>query len=241
MEYQDFHRGTSLETKTFLQAKVHRGHKITELNRAMAPYIYGERHGRHIINVEYSAAMIHRASQLIGEVFKQKGHILCVSTRPRINFLNKSLMPQSPQVHMVTRRWIPGTLTNWDTVYHFMHYFEHKMYLEEKNVANFGIKKSQKKRFRRHFTRLRNLTEKPDLLLIFHSREHPVALREAKICQVPRIAIVDSDGDPTKVDFPIPGNDDGLYAQYLYRRLLWQHVPKNNSLIPISPIFFKDF
>lgn len=213
-----------LQTKTLLQAKVHRGHRIRERNPHMIPYIYGERYGHYLINVEYSAQMLYEASQVIKEVYQQKGRILSVRTRPRINFLTKSLMPKVDRLHIITRRWIPGTLTNWDSMREFLEDFEEKLRLERRYLGNFGIKKSQKKRFQRHFKVLQNIKEKPDLLILFHCNEHPVALNEAVICQVPTIGIVDTDRDPRKIDFPIPGNDDSLYAHYLYNRVLWQDI-----------------
>jgi len=199
--------------KELLDAGVHFGHLKRKWNPAMAPYIFMERNGIHIIDLEKTVAKIDEASNAIKQIAKSGKKILFVATKKQAKDI---VAEKVNQVNMpyVTERWPGGMLTNFPTIRKAVK----KMSSIDK-MATDGTFDNLSKRERLQITRQRakleknlgsisDLTRLPAALFVVDITKEYIAVREAKRLGIPVFAMVDTNSDPTTVDFPIPANDD---------------------------------
>jgi small subunit ribosomal protein S2 len=196
-----------------LDAGVHFGHLKRKWNPAMAPYIFMERNGIHIIDLEKTAAKIEEAASAVKQIAKSGKKILFVATKKQAKDI---VAEKVKQVNMpyVTERWPGGMLTNFPTIRKAVK----KMSSIDKMAVD-GTFTNLSKRERLQVTRQRakleknlgsitDLTRLPSALFIVDVSKEHIAVREAKRLGIPVFAIVDTNSDPTNIDFPIPANDD---------------------------------
>jgi small subunit ribosomal protein S2 len=199
--------------KELLDAGVHFGHLKRKWNPAMAPYIFMERNGIHIIDLEKTAAKIDEAASAMKHIAKSGKKILFVATKKQAKEI---VAEKVKQVNMpyVTERWPGGMLTNFPTIRKAVK----KMSSIDKMAVD-GTFSNLSKRERLQVTRQRaklektlgsiiDLTRLPSALFIVDVSKEHIAVREAKRLGIPVFAIVDTNSDPTNIDFPIPANDD---------------------------------
>ena len=199
--------------KELLDAGVHFGHLKRKWNPSMAPYIFMERNGIHIIDLQKTKAKIEEASAALKQIAKSGRKVLFVATKKQA----KELVAESvKQINMpyVTERWPGGMLTNFPTIRKAVK----KMATIDK-MATDGTFSNMSKRERLQITRQRtkleknlgsiaDLTRLPAALFIVDITKEYIAVHEAKRLNIPVFAIVDTNSDPNVVDFPIPANDD---------------------------------
>ena len=215
--------------KELLDAGVHFGHLKRKWNPAMAPYIFMERNGIHIIDLEKTASKIEEASSAMKHIARSGKKVLFVATKKQAKEI---VSEKVKRVNMpyVTERWPGGMLTNFPTIRKAVK----KMGSIDK-MATDGTFTNLSKREKLQVTRQRakleknlgsivDLTRLPSALFIVDVCKEHIAVREAKRLGIPVFAMVDTNSDPTEIDFPIPANDDASKSISLITEILCQSI-----------------
>ena len=198
-----------------LEAGIHFGQKKSAWNPKMKSYIWGERNRIHIIDIRATIRGLLIAKKYITKIVSQGRDVCFVGTKRQAR---NSIEAHCQQTGMpwVTERWLGGTLTNFRTIRERLKRLEELEALVESGEIDTYSKKmtSQLMREKRKITRnlqgIRNMKKHPGAVVIIDSGRELNALREARNLGIPTIALIDTDGDPDKVDIPIPGNDDSM-------------------------------
>lgn len=203
--------------KEMLEAGVHFGHKKSRRHPKMKPYIYGLRNDIHIIDLEKTMEEFGKALEFIKSIAKDKGKILLIGTRPQSQALVEETAKNCKMPYVVSR-WIGGLLTNFDIIRKRV---EHLIDLEKKRSSG-EFKKYTKKeqlnfdkeieKLKKKFEGIKELEKLPEAILVLSIKQQIAAIREAKRKNIPIIALVDTDSDPSLVDYPIPSNDEAVSA-----------------------------
>lgn len=212
---------TAITMRDMLAAGVHFGHKTRYWNPKMAPYIYGDRHKIHIINLEKTLPMYLEATNFLSKIAARKGRILFVGTK---RAAQDAVAEEATRCGMpyVNHRWLGGMLTNYKTVRQSIKRLKDLEKMEESGHFEKLLKKEalQKKRemekLKRSFDGIKNMGGLPDVIFTIDSGHEKIAIQEAKRLGIPVVSIVDTNGVPDEVDYMIPGNDDAIRAIRLY-------------------------
>jgi small subunit ribosomal protein S2 len=203
--------------KALLESGVHFGHRTNKWNPGMKPYIFTERNGIHIIDLQQTVKAINNAFNVIRDSVSSGGVVLFVGTKRQAQ---ETVRDEAMRCGMpyVTERWLGGMLTNWSTMYQRIQELERM----EKLFSTGEIEKLTKKEallIQREISRLnlrlsgvRNMARLPDLVFVIDVDREYAAVHEANLLNIPVIALVDTNCDPTNVDFVIPSNDDAIRA-----------------------------
>jgi len=196
-----------------LEAGVHFGHLKRKWNPAMAPYIFMERNGIHIIDLQKTEAKLNEACNAIKQIAKSGRKILFVATKKQAKDIVAEKV-QATQMPFVTERWMGGMLTNFPTIRRAVK----KMATIDKMTTDGtfdNLAKREKLQITRQKTKLdkmlgsiADMTRLPAAMFVVDVSKEHIAVREAKRLNIPLFAIVDTNSDPSPVDFPIPANDD---------------------------------
>lgn len=204
-----------LSLETMLKAGVHFGHKKSRWNPKMNDYIFGTRNGIHIIDLEKTVVLFEKALEFIDEVVAKNGIILIVGTIKQAKDLVKSVADRS-EMPYANERWLGGTFTNFGIIKKRVKYLVETNEALEKgklmNMTKLERHKIKKKldKIERKMGGLIRMTRLPDTVIILDINKDELALNEAKSAGIKVVGLVDSNSDPTKVDYPIPANDDAL-------------------------------
>jgi small subunit ribosomal protein S2 len=211
--------------KELLEAGVHFGHKTNRWHPKMKPYIFTERKGVHIIDLQQTIRAIDSTYELVRDKVAQGGVILFVGTKRQAQE-TIAAEAQRCQMPYVNYRWLGGTLTNWRTIRERIRYY---IQLDEM-IRNGGLETMPKKeaiRLRRKYEKmrlkfegLRPLKRLPDMLFVVDTMREATAIREANALNIPVIAMVDTNCDPDPIDYIIPANDDAIRSIKLITRLM---------------------
>ena len=192
-----------------LDAGVHFGHRVRRWNPAMAPYIYGQKYGIHIIDIVKSLQCLRAAYTYIQHT-KEK-NILFVGTKRAASALIEIAAHEcGEKAYFVNHRWLGGFLTNWSTMRGCIYR------LNTLTPENASSKKErleltkQKARLEKFFRGVKDMRSKPDLLVIIGQQEEVNAVKEAQVLKIPNITLVDTDCNPRLATYCIPGNDDSV-------------------------------
>ncbi len=211
-----------------LEAGVHFGHKPARWNPKMAPYLFGVRNKVHIIDLQQTVPLLYRALEAVKESVSKGGRILFVGTKrqaaPKIAEAAKACGQ-----YYVNHRWLGGMLTNWGTISKSLKRLEE---LEKKlQSVGEGLTKKEYLKISREYEKLektlggiRSMGGRPSLIVVIDTNKESLAIEEAHKLGIPVIAVVDSNSDPDKIQFPIPGNDDASRAIDLYCQLIVSSV-----------------
>lgn len=209
-----------LTMKELLETGVHFGHRTRKWNPKMARYIFTERKGIHIIDLEQTVEMFTKAYFTVRDRIAEGAEILFVGTKKQVQ---ATIAEEARRcgAHYVNRRWLGGTLTNFATIKQSINRMKDlERMLEDGSIEHIPNKEAN--RLRRELAKLqwnleglRHLELLPDLLYVIDPSLEVNAIREANILKIPVIAIVDTNCDPDPIDFPIPGNDDAIKATKL--------------------------
>lgn len=211
----------SISIQAMLEAGVHFGHQTKFWNPRMKPYIFGSRNKIHIINLDKTVVLFDDAIKFLSQVVKNKGTVLFVGTRSQASEIiaEEALRAGMPYVD---HRWLGGMLTNFETVKKSIKKLEVKSALLEKNDET-GLSKKELLDLSREVEKLQSsiggiseMKGLPSALFIIDTGCHDIAIKEAKKLGIPVIGVVDTNNDPTEVDYVIPGNDDSAKAIRLY-------------------------
>ncbi len=203
--------------KALLETGVHFGHRTRRWNPKMKPYIFTERNGIHILDLQQTIVMIEDAYNLIRDTVAQGGSVLFVGTKRQAQDTISSEASRGRQPY-VNQRWLGGTLTNWQTIRKRIEYL--KKLEARREAGEFdALKKRERLRVEREIDNLnlrlggiRDMRDLPDLLFIIDVNHEDTAVREATILRIPIIALVDTNCDPDPIDYLIPSNDDAIRA-----------------------------
>jgi small subunit ribosomal protein S2 len=204
-----------------LERGVHFGHKSARWNPKMAPYIYKEHHGVHIIDLPQTLTCLARALEALYKTVLEGGRILFVGTKLPARDLIKEAALRCGQYY-VNHRWLGGTLTNWHTISASLKKLrEVESIIESPEFAAYtkkeqlGFRRSLDK-FEQSLGGIKTMGGLPDMLFVLDTHKETIAVTEAKQLKIPIIAVIDTNSDPTGIDYPIPGNDDALRSIEFY-------------------------
>ncbi len=194
---------------------VHIGHKTQKWNPKMKKFIYGEKNGIHLIDIEKTVAYLERAMQFASKSVTEGKIVLFVSTKPQSVRLIESTAKEVGMPFVVSK-WIPGLLTNFSTVKMRIKYLidlkeqEKTGELEKYTKKEVSKLKKMMEKLEISLGGVQTLTSKPDVVFVADVVRDAIVVKEAKKLGIPVIGIVDTNADPTTIDYPIPGNDDAL-------------------------------
>jgi len=203
--------------KALLETGVHFGHRTRRWNPKMKPYIFTERNGIHILDLQQTIGMIEDAYNLVRSTVAEGGEVLFVGTKRQAQDTVAYEAARSRQPY-VNERWLGGTLTNWQTIRQRISYLDR---LEaRRDAGEFDLlKKRERLRVEREIEKLnarlggiRKMRGLPALLFVVDVNHEETAVREANILDLPIIAVVDTNCDPDPIDYIIPSNDDAIRA-----------------------------
>lgn len=210
--------------RELIDAGVHFGHKTKRWNPIMAPYIYGTRNDVHIIDLQQTVPLMHRALTAVRNTALRNGRILFVGTKRQATDSIAEAAKRSGQYY-VNSRWLGGMLTNWQTIQNSIRQL--KKIEELLNDRESGLTKKellnmqrQREKLERSLGGIRNMGGLPDMLFIIDTNREDLAVKEAQKLGIPIVAIVDTNCTPQGIDYAIPGNDDATRAIKLYCRLV---------------------
>ncbi len=217
-----------------LQAGVHFGHRSSRWHPKMQPFIFGTRSGVHITNLDETRTALARALEFASSVAAHGGMVLYVGTKPQARGI---IAKYAEEVGMpnVTNRWLGGTLTNFGEIKRLI-----KKFLDLKDKSAKGELKKYTKKEQLWFSRdiedmdrkvggIQSMLSAPEAVFIVDIKAEKTALAEAKQKGAKVIAIVDTNVNPTEVDFPIPGNDDGVKSIELITRALTEAIKEGKA------------
>jgi len=203
--------------KELLEAGVHFGHQTRRWNPKMGPYIFGARNGIHIIDLQKTVQFFKIAYNFVVEKVADGGVVLFVGTKKQAM---DAISEEAKRAGMfyVNHRWLGGMLTNFQTISRSIERLKgFEAMKEDGSLKRFPKKEvlmMEKKaaKLERALGGIKNMGRLPDIIYIVDPRKESIAVQEAQKTRVPILAIVDSNCDPTEIDYPIPGNDDAIRA-----------------------------
>ncbi len=213
-----------IDIKQLLEAGVHLGHKTLRWNPKMKKYIFGEKNSIHIIDLTQTVEFLKNALVKVHNVISSGGKLLIVSTKKQASEQISELAKDTRQFY-VNYRWLGGMLTNWNTIQNSIRRLKkledqlskENLGFTKKEILKFG---KEKEKLQRSLGGIAEMKKTPDLIFIIDTNIESLAVAEAKKLGIPIIGILDTNSDPTGIDFPIPGNDDARRSINLYCDLL---------------------
>ena len=220
--------------KKLLEAGVHFGHQTRRWNPKMAKYIFTERNGIYIVDLQKTARQIEDAYKAIRDIVADGGKVLFVGTKKQAQDSIQSEAKRSGQYY-VSHRWLGGMLTNFKTIRKSVEKLQRYERMEEDGTFDLLPKKEvlqyQKEmdKLEKNLGGIKDMEYLPDVLFIVDPGEESIAVHEAKILGIPVVAIVDTNCDPDEVDIAIPGNDDAIRAVKLITSVIADAVIEANQ------------
>ena len=210
--------------RELLDSGVHFGHQTRRWNPKMKRFIFAERNGIYIIDIQQSLALIDSAYDFIKDTVAKGGHILFVGTKKQAH---QPIIEQAARVGMpyVTERWLGGMLTNFPTVYKRIQRLKELEELETKNdlvltKKELLVLRREREKLTKNLEGIRNMTKLPSAIWVVDTKKEHLAVQEAHKLGIPVVAILDTNCDPDEVDYKIPGNDDAIRSIGLLTRVI---------------------
>ena len=206
-----------ISMKALLESGVHFGHRINKWDPRMKPYIFTERNGIHIIDLQQTVKLLNQAYNLVRDTVANGGTVLFVGTKRQAQ---DTIKDESGRCGMpyITERWLGGMLTNWTTMYARIQELNRLEGLRDSGEIN-RLTKKEGLLIQREIDRLlirlsgvRNMKRLPDLLFVVDVGREDAAVHEANLLNIPVVALVDTNCNPQGIDFVIPSNDDAIRA-----------------------------
>lgn len=213
--------GESVTMKQLLEAGVHFGHQISHWNPKMKEYIFGNRNGIHIIDLQQTVGLFKDAFNYVKQSVADGGEILFVGTKKQAQGIIEEESARAG-VHYINSRWLGGTLTNFNTIRARVDYLLELKKMEEDGEMDM-LPKNEQKNLRREIQKLEillngivKMKRVPDVMFIVDTRKEYIAVKEARNLGIPIVAVVDTNCDPQDADYIIPSNDDAIRAIKLF-------------------------
>jgi len=211
--------------KSLLEAGVHFGHQTRRWNPKMKPYIFTERSGIYILDLQRTLRELEQARSFVFEIAKQGGKVLFVGTKKQAQEPIQAEAERAGQYY-VNHRWLGGMLTNFVTMRQRVTRLVELESMEEDGRMAALLKKEQlllrkeMEGLRRNLDGIRNMTQLPSALFVVDTNREVIAVAEARRLRIPIIGLVDTNGDPDEVDYVVPGNDDAIRSIALMCRVI---------------------
>jgi small subunit ribosomal protein S2 len=225
----------NITMKELLEAGVHFGHQTKRWNPKMKEYIFGERNGIYIIDLQKTLKMFKEASKFVQDLAAEGKIVLFVGTKRQAQ---DAIAEEATRAVMfyVNQRWLGGLLTNWVTVQKSV-----KRLKELDDMATDGryellpkkevIKlERERKHLQANLAGIKNMSRLPDAIFVIDSNKEQIAVREARKLGIPVVAVVDTNCDPSEVDYVIPGNDDALRAIRLFASKISDSIVEGSQM-----------
>jgi len=231
--------------RQMLEAGVHFGHQTRYWNPKMAPYLFGARGKIHIINLEKTVPLFNDAMNFISGIAQKRGIILFVGTKRSAREAVKEEAERCNQPYM-TQRWLGGTLTNFRTIKQSVARLKELEAAETDGTFDRLVKhevlalRHEREKLLASLGGIKDMPRLPDALFVIDIGHEDIAVKEAKKLGIPVIAVVDSNYDPTLVDYAIPGNDDAIRAVQLYARAAADAVLEGKAAAPGAATVHED-
>ncbi|GBD10477.1 30S ribosomal protein S2 [bacterium HR23] len=201
--------------KALLEAGVHFGHQTRRWHPRMRRFIYTQRNGIHIIDLQQTMECLQKACAFVEDLVARGGTILFVGTKKQAQ---EAIATEAQRcgAFYVNQRWLGGTITNWATLSTRLDYLRQ---LEERQASGYFARLPKKeasrledelRRLQKYCSGIKNMNRLPDALYIVDIGHESIAVQEARKARIPIVALIDTDADPDLVDHPIPGNDDAI-------------------------------
>lgn len=212
--------------RQLLESGVHFGHQTRRWNPKMKRFIFTERNGIYIIDLQKSLSYIDRAYDFVKETVAHGGTIMFIGTKKQAQ---EAIAEQAARVGMpyVNQRWLGGMLTNFSTVHKRLQRLKELEELDFDNVAGSGLTKKEllmrrreKEKLERTLGGIRDMSRVPSAVWVVDTKKEHIGISEARKLNIPVVAILDTNCDPDEVDYPIPGNDDAIRAVGLLTRVV---------------------
>ncbi len=211
--------------KQLLESGVHFGHQTRRWNPKMKPYIFAERNGIYIVDLQKTVKGLEKAYDFLREVSKGGGSVLFVGTKRQAQETIAEEAQRCGQFY-INQRWLGGLLTNFQTIARRVRYMIRLQEMEESGEFERYSKKEviklrkERAKLEKYLSGIRDMKNIPDALYVVDPRREEIAVKEAHKLGIPVIAIVDTNCDPELINFPIPGNDDAIRAIKLITSLM---------------------
>lgn len=206
-----------ISMKGLLEAGVHFGHQTRRWNPKMAQYIFTERNGIYIIDLQKTVKLVEVAYDFVREIVAEGGEVLFVGTKKQAQEAIESEAKRC-NMHFINQRWLGGMLTNYKTMRKRIDRLHELTKMEEDGIFDVLPKKEviklkhEAERLEKFLGGIKDMERIPDVLFVVDPRKERIAIKEAQILGIPVVAIVDTNCDPDEIDFVIPGNDDAIRA-----------------------------
>ncbi len=208
---------TVISMKALLESGVHFGHRTNKWNPRMRPYIFTERNGIHIIDLQQTVKLLNTAYNVVRDTVANGGTVMFVGTKRQAQ---ETIRDEAVRCGMpyVTERWLGGMITNWSTIFQRIQELERLEKMRDSGEITRLTKKEgllisrEIVRLETRLSGVRMLKRTPDLLFVVDVTREATAVKEANIRNIPVIALVDTNCDPSGVDYVIPSNDDAIRA-----------------------------
>ena len=203
--------------KQLLEAGVHFGHQTRRWNPKMAPFIFTERNGIHIIDLQKSVPLIEEAYRFVRDTVANGGHCLFVGTKKQAQDAIREESTRAGQPY-VAQRWLGGMLTNFQTIRKRVERLREIENMRDRGLLDVLPKREQAglleelARLEKYLGGIKGMLNLPSTIYVVDTRKEHIAVMEARKLGVPVVAIIDTNCDPDEVDYPIPGNDDAIRA-----------------------------
>ena len=210
-----FGQSRQASLKSLLEAGVHFGHQAKRWNPKMKPYIFTERNGIHVIDLQQTVQFLEHAHSFVADLSARGGRVLFVGTKKQAQDVVAREAQRSNQFY-INRRWLGGTLTNFVTIRNRLRYMKQLQAQQARGEIEFLPKKeaasklAELERLERTLGGMRDMTQLPGAVFIIDPKREHLAIHEAGRLGVPIIAVTDTNCDPDNIDYLIPGNDDAI-------------------------------
>jgi small subunit ribosomal protein S2 len=225
----------SVTMKDLLEAGVHFGHQTRRWNPKMKPYIFTERNGIYIIDLQKTIVMLEDAYNYVRDLAAEGGVILFVGTKKQARDAIKENAERCGMPY-VNHRWLGGMLTNFHTISKRVNRLLELEKMAETGELDFYPKKERMKlekeleKLNRNLGGIRNMKKLPDAVFIIDTKKEEIAVKEARKLGIPIVAVVDTNCDPDEVDVIIPGNDDAIRSASLFARIIADAVIEGRGI-----------
>lgn len=214
-----------ISMKNLLEAGVHFGHQTRRWNPKMKKYVYTERNGIHIIDLEQTIGYIEKAYGFVKDVSAKDGIVMFVGTKKQAQ---EGIREQADRCEMpyVNERWLGGTLTNFVTIRERLRRLDELVKMEEDTAWENMTKKTilhlkrEKEKLTASIGGLRRMNRLPEAVFVVDGRKEALAIKEARKLGIPIVGLIDTNSDPDEVDYIIPGNDDAIRSVNLIIRVI---------------------
>lgn len=226
------------QLQALLEAGVHFGHQTRRWNPKMRRFIFAERSGIYLIDLQKTLGQIKQAQQLMRDVVLQGENILFVCTKKQLNQIVRSEAERCGG-YWVTERWLGGTLTNFQTIKKQIRRLKELEQGQDEGAFEFFTKKEQlqfereREKLNRNLEGIKNMSRLPGAMFVVDAKKERIAIAEANKLKIPVVAIVDTNADPDLITVPIPGNDDAIRSVSVITQAVVEVIEESRRQAPL--------